>query len=208
VAEKRFAVVVTPEFAARLESVRQASASGDPAARRVFAEAARMLDDLEDGTEKGHHPLTDKSHGGGGDLRDCTASEFRSHPEAKLDHRLIWRQHPAPQENALPIREAVHVGPRHETPDSYEHTLTIIERDPSEQIEANADYGDPAYTGNKSQAVRGSALDAQHAASLMRAGSVPLAKSRPLSEFDFGSRRTTAGRARTLSGRNDGPAKS
>jgi hypothetical protein len=136
----------------------------------VFAEAARMLDDLGDGTEKGHHPLTDKSHGGGGDLRDCTASEFRSHPEAKLDHRLIWRQHPAPHENALPIREAVHVGPRHETPGSYEQTLTIIERDPSEQIEANADYGDPAYTGNKSQAVRGSALDAQHAASLIARG--------------------------------------
>src|SRR6266508_5009268 len=206
--ENRHKLYLTAEFAGRFDQIEEATIAGDAQAARVYQELVRMMRDLEDGTEKGHHPLTDKSHEGGGDLRDCTASEFRSHPEAKLDHRLIWRQHPAPQENALPIREAVHVGLRHETPDSYEQTLTIIERDPSEQIEANADYGDPAYTGNKSQAVRGSALDAQHAASLMRAGSVPLAKSRPLSEFDFGSRRTTAGRARTLSGRNDGPAKS
>ena len=206
--ENRHELYLTPEFASRFDQIEKATIAGDARAAQVYEEIVRIMRDLGDGTEKGHHPLTDKSHGGGGDLRDCTASEFRSHPEAKLDHRLIWRQHPAPQENALPIREAVHVGPRHETPGSYEQTLTIIERDPSEQIEANADYGDPAYTGNKSQAVRGSALDAQHAASLMRAGSVPLAKSRPLSEFDFGSRRTTAGRARTLSGRNDGPAKS
>ena len=75
--ENRHELYLTAEFAGRFDQIEEATIAGDAQAARVYQELVRMMRDLGDGTEKGHHPLTDKSHKGGGDLRDCTASEFR-----------------------------------------------------------------------------------------------------------------------------------
>jgi hypothetical protein len=189
----RHELCLTPEFAARFNAIEQAVLKGDEAAIPVYERLVELIDDLEDGTESGHHPLTDKSWRGEGDLRDCTASEFATDASLKRgDYRIVWRQLPPQREGGLPVRELVHVGHRHETPDFYMQTLSALERDPSVPVEENEVFGSPTYVAQKGLPRRTSALQSQHSVALARAGIAPLAKSRPLAEHQFGARQSDA----------------
>lgn len=177
-----FDVYLTPGFADRMTRL-AACADADPAAAEIERQAMRIIRDLQSGSEIGHHALTDGSDQARGDLRDCTASQFRSRPEAKYDQRVIWRQLPARQPDGKPIRELIHIGPRHETPDAYQRTLAALGRRPDERVAANAQYGSLPAVSQKSRSVRTAVLEAQHAISLIRKGAAPLATSRPLAEY-------------------------
>src|SRR6266508_4007839 len=203
----RHHIVAAPEFVARLEQLQTAWEGGDERAGRILTQAARLVRELGDGTDNGHHPLTDKSEVGQGDLRDCTASEFRSDPQAKLDCRLVWRQLAEQEPGQGPVRELIHVGLRHETPDTYEHSIATLERDPSESLAENDVFGKNDYVGQKNTATRNAALENQRTVALARAGVAPMSKSRPLGEADFGARTSsgaTATRTRTLSDNKNG----
>ncbi len=202
-----YELYVAPEFVQRLRSLAEAADKGDKRAARILDVAQGVIERLGDGTENGHHPLTDKSEVGQGDLRDCTASEFRSDPQAKLDCRLVWRQLAAQKPGQGPVRELIHVGLRHETPDTYEHSIATLERDPSESLAENDVFGKNDYVGQKNTATRNAALENQRTVALARAGVAPMSKSRPLGEADFGARTSsgaTATRTRTLSDNKNG----
>lgn len=57
----RHHIVAAPDFVARLEQLQTAWEGGDERAGRILTQAARLVRELGDGTENGHHPLTDKS---------------------------------------------------------------------------------------------------------------------------------------------------
>lgn len=204
----RYDVYLTSAFETRMRSLAVAGDT-DRHAERLQNEAARAVRRLENGKENGHHPLTDRTGDGRGDLRDCTVSEFRSDPNGKLDCRLVWRQLPEHRPGAGPVRELVHVGRRHESPDTYQQSLQILQRQPTEQVAENEPFGSPAYTGDQNGATRTAALDAQRTVALARQGVAPMATSRPLAEFDFGARGGAGNQqrqtAQTLSKNPEGP---
>lgn len=199
-------IYLTPEFDARMQSLAKA-AEHDPHAEARYKEAVRLVRNLGRGTENGHHPLTDRTAKAHGDLRDCTASEFRSHPEAKLDSRIVWRQFPEQRPGAGPARELVHIGPRHETPDTYHHTIAGLGRTPTERVADNDVFGEVPYTGDRPMKDRAAALEVQRACALTREGVAPMSKSRPLNQTDFGARTGSApaSRSRILSRGQDQP---
>ncbi|TCO43450.1 hypothetical protein EV646_11226 [Kribbella antiqua] len=191
--EPRHELYLTPEFAARFNAIEQAALNGDETAIRVYEHLVELIDNLEDGTENGHHPLTDKSWRAEGDLRDGTASEFATDPTLKRgDYRIVWRQLPPQREGGLPVRELVHVGHRRETPDFYLQTLSALERDPIVPLEENEVFGSPSYVAQKGLPSRSAALQTQLSVALARAGMTPLTRSRPLAEHQFGARESDA----------------
>ena len=191
---------LTPEFDARMQSLAKA-AEKDPQAAATYKEAVRLVRDLGRGVENGHHPLTDRTSKAHGDLRDCTTSEFRSNPESRYDSRIVWRQFPEQRPGAGPARELVHLGPRHETPDTYHHTIATLGRTATGRIAENDVFGEVPYLGDKSQKHRIAALEAQRAKALAREGVAPMSTSKPLSESGFGTRTgsQSARKTRTLS---------
>lgn len=93
----------------------------------------------------------------------------------------------------------MHLGLRYESPDFYAQALAVLERSPDLRLPENDAFGDPKYAGQKGLPSRSAALESQQIAALARQGVTPLAKSRPLAEYQFGAQRnavpTTPGRS-------------
>ena len=186
----------TPEFLARMAALTNAAAT-DPNGRSILKEALKTVEGLEHGTENGHHPLGFTL--GNGDLRDCTVSAFRSSPQAKLDHRITWRQLPPQSDGRPPAREIVDIGPRHGTPPYYERQCQILGRTMDHSIEGNDVFGHRAAQSGGNQAARAIALEHQRLVALSRDGMTPLAGSIRLVPSLFGARKSPAAPQRAIS---------
>jgi hypothetical protein len=186
----RHPLYATPEMRGYLEGLRARAIAGDAMAVTEFEMAVDTLDRLASGHENGHHPLTDRTELGGGDLRDCTVSEFSvgEHSGKHGTHRIVWRQLSEVPGKGAP-REVIFGGPRQQSPDLYEQTLQAAERAPDRSVpELDGPFKQPSYVGHKGLPSRNSALETQKVAALARAGVVPLAKSVPLDVSAFGAR--------------------
>ncbi|MFF0343422.1 hypothetical protein [Kribbella sp. NPDC004875] len=187
----RYEIVVGKEFAVDLRRLAVA-AEKDPRgpAGHLHRQLLTQISDLANGTTDGHHALGYES--GKGDLRDCVTAYLQSDPQAKADYRLVFREMPPAEPGGVPRRELLAVKPRQGAGNIYEHTCARLRRNLHDRQPGLDAFGDRRPSLKQNQAQRQAELDGNRAIAHAFPGQVPLATSRPLAMFRFGTRRTDA----------------
>ncbi|ADB31550.1 hypothetical protein Kfla_2476 [Kribbella flavida DSM 17836] len=205
---QRYLLEASPQFALDVKLL-QARAKADPARHlHLYREVLRLIEDLRDGVSDGHHALGYEA--GKGDLRDCVTAYVAADPQAKANHRLVFRELGPAAPGGLPRRELLAVKPRQGTGNVYEHVCARLGRHPADRQPGLNRFGDRAPGAKASQAQRQAELDTKRAIAHAWAGQMPLASSRPLAPPGTGqragpsvpspSRARTAGAGRAASG--------
>lgn len=172
----------------RLSAAADRNPSGPEAHLR--REVVRQMKDLMSGKTDGHHALGYES--GKGDLRDCVTSYLQSDPQAKADHRMVFREIGPGGPGQLPRRELLAVKPRQGSGNIYEHACARLARHPNDMQPGLDRFGRRPASSGGNQADRQAELDAKRAIAHAWAGQQPLATSRPLDLSQFGQRGTPA----------------
>ena len=171
---------------------RQANASA--AARALYREVLREIENLRDGSSDGHHALGYEP--GKGDLRDCVTAYVRSAPSRKPDYRLVFREVGPKEPGGLPRRELLAIKPRHGRNNIYAHVCARLSRHPDDRQPGLNRFGERRPDSRGSQAARQAELDAKRAIAHAWAGQQPLSSTHPFPG------------SRTAQDRPTGPAKS
>jgi hypothetical protein len=186
----RYEIVGSSKFEADLRLLRS-QARADPARHGyLYREVLREIEKLRHGLTDGHHVLGYEA--GKGDLRDCVTSYVQSHPRAKADHRLVFREMGPAAPDRLPRRELLAIRPRQGSGDIYEHTCARLNRHPDDMQPGLDRFGRRPASSGGNQAERQAVLDAKRAIAHAWAGQQPLATSKPLGLSQFGQRGTTS----------------
>ncbi|MFF0270384.1 hypothetical protein [Kribbella sp. NPDC004536] len=188
-------------------SARQANAS--PAARHLYREVLREIENLRDGSTDGHHALGYER--GKGDLRDCVTAYVRSDPSRKPDYRLVFREVGPSATGQRPRRELLAIKPRHGRNNIYMHVCARLNRHPNDRQPGLNRFGERRPDARGSQSARQAVLDANRAIAHAWSGLLPPGATRAVS----GQRRTpeqsaelgrsskpvaTSGRGRSVNG--------
>jgi hypothetical protein len=174
--DARYLVVGLEKFHQDLHFLRR-QANTSPAARALYREVLREIENLRDGSTDGHHALGYER--GKGDLRDCVTAYVRSAPHRKPDYRLVFREVGPQAPGGLPRRELLAIKPRRGRNNIYSHVCARLSRHPDDRQPGLNRFGDRRPDARGSQSARQAELDAKRAIPHAWAGQQPLSSTRP-----------------------------
>lgn len=172
----KYLVVGLEKFHQDLHLLRR-QASTSAAARALYREVLREIENLRDGSTDGRHALGYEP--GKGDLRDCVTAYVRSAPHRKPDYRLVFREVGPQTPGGRPRRELLAVKPRHGRNNIYAHVCARLSRHPDDRQPGLNRFGDRRPDARGSQLARQAELDAKRAIAHASTGQQPLSSTRP-----------------------------
>lgn len=173
----KYLVVGLEKFHQDLHFLRR-QARTSPAARNLYREVLRQIENLRDGSADGHHALGYEP--GKGDLRDCVTLYVGSDPSRKPDYRLVFREVGPAAPGERPRRELLAIKPRRGQNNIYAHVCARLGRHPDDRQPGLGRFGDKRPDARGSQSARQADLDAKRAIAHAWTGQQPLRSTRPL----------------------------
>ncbi|MFC9693072.1 hypothetical protein ACFTSF_31265 [Kribbella sp. NPDC056951] len=178
IGDSRYHVIGVEKFHQDLHFLRQQAKARPAVYLTLYREVLREIERLRTGAADGHHALGYEP--GKGDLRDCVTVYVRSDPQAKADHRLVFREIGAAEPGQLPRRELLAIRHRRGTNNVYAHVCARLGRQVADRQPGLDRFGGREAAPGSNGSERRAELDVRRAIAHAWDGQQPLRSSRPL----------------------------